>query len=328
MNIRSNWAHRLAVAVLIAATSATAFSGVRTYRSFQLLQSAYAVGAPKTSAIRGWMTLKYVAGAYRVSETSLTEGLGLPPGGDPDKSLKAIADALRIPPPQYVQRVQRVVAKRAPEKASDDGNAASGLFGAIGDQVLTGLLVYGYSALGLTVLFASIGLPLPDGFAMALAGSLAAQGRIDWMWAGAVAVVASVLGDLAGYGIGRMLSGQFLEKRGQWIGYTPARRERVHALFDQWGLLTVFITRTFVSYLSSVANIFAGVSRFRASKFLAVAIFGRVLWTAGYLGLGYVVGADLEAAAGFLTNLSFFIVSITVLAGAAWAAFSLSPALG
>jgi membrane-associated protein len=328
MNFRSNWAYRLAVALLIVATSATAFFGLRTYRSFQLLQSAYAVGAPKTSAIRGWMTLKYVAGAYHIPEMVLSEGLGLPSGVDPDKSLKALADALRISPPHYVQRVQRVVAEHAPQQASDDGNAASGMFGTIGDRVLTGLLVYGYSALGLTVLFASIGLPLPDGFAMALAGSLAAQGRIDWMWAGVVAVVASVLGDFAGYGIGRTLSAQFLEKRGQWIGYTPARRARVHTLFDQWGLLTVFITRTFVSYLSSVANIFAGVSRFRVSKFLACAIFGRVLWTAGYLGLGYVVGGDLEAAAGFLTNLSFFIVSITVLAGAAWAAFSLSPALG
>ena len=263
-----------------------------------------------------------MAGAYHIPEMALREGLGLPSGADPDKSIKAIADGLQISPPQYVQRVQRVVAERAPQQELDDGNAASGLLGTIGDRVLTGLLVYGYSALGLTVLFASIGLPLPDGFAMALAGSLAAQGRIDWMWAGAVAVVASVLGDFAGYGIGRMLSAQFLEKRGQWIGYTPARRARVHMLFDQWGLLTVFITRTFVSYLSSVANIFAGVSRFRVSKFLAVAIFGRVLWTAGYLGIGYVVGADLEAAAGFLTNLSLLIVSITVFAGSAWVAFS------
>ena len=41
-----------------------------------------------------------------------------------------------------------------------------------------------------------------------------------------------------------------------------------------------------------------------------------------------VVGADLEAAAGFLTNLSFFIVSITVLVGSVWVAFSrrLTPA--
>ena len=93
---------------------------------------------------------------------------------------------------------------------------------------------------------------------MALAGSLVAQGRWDWKWAGAIAVVASVLGDLAGYGLGRMLSQEVLEKRGYWIGYTSARHASFHKLFDRWGLLTVFITRTFVSYLSSIANLFAG----------------------------------------------------------------------
>lgn len=107
-----------------------------------------------------------------------------------------------------------------------------------------------------------------------------------------IAVVASVLGDLAGYGLGRMLSQEVLEKRGYWIGYTSARHASVHKLFDRWGLLTVFITRTFVSYVSSIASLFAGVSRFHPFKFLAVAATGRLLWTAAYMGLGYLVGAD------------------------------------
>jgi membrane protein DedA with SNARE-associated domain len=326
MKHRSTWTHRLALAALIAAALASAFFAIRTYRSFQLLQSAYAVGAPKTSSVRGWMTLRYVAGTYRIAEAALREGLALAPDTDADKSLKALADELHVAPPQYVQRVQRVIAERAPAPASDRGNATSGWFAALTDRVLTGLLVYGYSALGLTVLFASIGLPLPDGLAMALAGSLAGQGRIDWLWAGAVAVIASVLGDFAGYGIGRVLSEQFLAKRGQWIGYTPARRARVDALFERWGLMTVFITRTFVSYLSSVANIFAGVSRFGAGKFLVVAIVGRLIWTAAYMGLGYVVGADLEAAAAFLTNLSLLLLCLVLSAGSAWLAFVRPPA--
>jgi membrane protein DedA with SNARE-associated domain len=48
---------------------------------------------------------------------------------------------------------------------------------------------------------------------------------------------------------------------------------------------------------------------------LAIAVVGRVMWTSAYLGLGYVIGASLEAATGFLTNLSGFLLSLTVLAG-------------
>jgi hypothetical protein len=39
----------------------TLWFGLRTYRSFLLLRSAYEAGAPMTSSIRGWMTLKYIA---------------------------------------------------------------------------------------------------------------------------------------------------------------------------------------------------------------------------------------------------------------------------
>ena len=65
--------------------------------------------------------------------------------------------------------------------------------------------------------------------------------------------------------------------------------------------------------LSSVASLLAGVSRFRLSKFIAIAVVGRLMWTAAYLGLGYVIGADLEAATGFLTNVSGFLLLVLVL---------------
>ena len=249
MKLYVNWICLLAAGILILAVAATALFGHRTYRSLQFLRSANEVGAPRTSGIRGWMTLKYVSTAYRVSELSLSKGLELPPDTDINRSLKSLADEARIPRPQYVQRVQRVIAEHGPVGEAERENASSSWFGAIADQVLTWLLISGYAALGLTLLFGAIGAPLPAGMAMALAGSLAVQGRLDWKWAGAIAVVASVLGDLAGYGLGRMLSQEVLEKRGYWIGYTSARHASVHKLFDRWGLLTVFITRTFVSYL-------------------------------------------------------------------------------
>ena len=104
----------------------------------------------------------------------------------------------------------------------------------------------------------------------------------------------------------------FSSADGRWLGYTPARGLHVQRLFENWGLATLFVTRTFVSYLSSAANLLAGVSRYRLSKFIAVAVVGRMLWTAAYVGLGYVIGADLEAATGFLGNLSGFLICATI----------------
>jgi membrane protein DedA with SNARE-associated domain len=313
---RINWVRGLAAGVFVVATLLTVLFGLRTYGSFLLLRSAYDTGAPRTSSIRPWMTLAYVAAAYRMPNAVLIEHLELPAATNPDSSLKTLAGHAGLSAYLYTQRVQRAIAAIASRDASNGASETAGWFGAVVEEVLTALLVYGYPALGLTLLLGAIGLPLPDGIATTLAGSLAAQGRMNWIWAGAVTVTASVVGDAVGYGLGRLLNREVLERHGHWVGYTPARRAHVQSLFDHWGSLTVFITRTFVSYLSSVASLLAGISHFRLSKFLVIALIGRLIWTAAYLGLGYGIGGDWEAATGFLTNFSALLLSSMSLLGA------------
>jgi membrane protein DedA with SNARE-associated domain len=72
-----------------------------------------------------------------------------------------------------------------------------------------------------------------------------------------------------------------------------------------------------MSYLSSVASLLAGVTGFRLSKFLGIALVGRLIWTASYLGLGYGIGSDWQAATSFLTNLSVLLLSSVLLVAAA-----------
>jgi membrane protein DedA with SNARE-associated domain len=312
--LKSKRVRRLATIVFLIAVVPTMFFGLRSYGSFRLLRSAYEAGAPMTSSVRAWMTLKYVAVTYGAPEPVLIAQLELPPQTDSNTSLKTLADRAGVSPVVYTQRVQRVIAALSPKAQSDHSNGNSSWLGAIGDQVLTALLVYGYPALGLTLLLGAIGLPLPDGVATTVAGSLASQGRIDWFWAATIVVTASLLGDAIGYGLGRLLSRKFLDRHGHWLGYTAARRTRAQSLFDRWGLLTILITRTFMSYLSSIASLLAGLTHYRLPKFLATALVGRLVWTAAYFGLGYGIGADWEAAISFLTNLSVLLLLLLLLA--------------
>ena len=62
-----------------------------------------------------------------------------------------------------------------------------------------------------------------------------------------------------------------------------------------------------------MVSIFAGVSRYRFSHFLGFALFGRLIWTAAYLGLGYGIGGNIDAASQFLGNLSGLIIALGVL---------------
>ncbi len=303
----------------------TLWLGMRTYRSLVVLHTAYEAGVPTTSAIRGWMTLQFIATTYHVSEDELRQRLELPPNTDSKTSLRSLARATGGSPIRIVERVQRAISAAATAETSAQAAAPSGWLAATSDAILTQLLVYGLPVLGLTLFLGAIGIPLPTGIATAVAGSLAAQGRMDWGAILAIAAVASVLGDLIAYAIGRLLGGEVLDRHGHWIGYTPTRRARMQALFDQWGALTVFVTRTFVSSLSSVVSVIAGVAHYRLLRYLGVAALARLVWAGAYVGLGYAVGSDLEAAAGFLTNLSLLLIGAAVLIASGLIALGLAP---
>ena len=254
IDFRSHGMHRAAFVLFILVTIPTLWFALRTYGSFQLLRSAYEAGAPATSSIRAWMTLSYVAGAHQIDVSALINALGLAPDTDANATLRAIAEHAGLSPFQYVERVQRAVAALVGNGAANGATESSGWLAQFGDEVLSAMLVYGYPILGLIQLAGAIGVPVPDGVAATVAGSLTAQGRMNWIVAGIIIVVASVLGDVIGYGVGRLLSRNFLDRHGRWLGYSPARGARVERLFARWELITVFITRTFVSYLSSVAS--------------------------------------------------------------------------
>ena len=313
---RSHGARRILIALVVAATIPTALFALRAYNSLLLLHSAYEVGKPDVSHIRPWMTLRYLTNAYHVPETALIERLGLTLETATGTTLLSLAQREKQSPFLYVQRVQQAVADAAPVPVPEPGGQNMGWLAALGDKLLAALLMYGYPALALTLLLgAATGLPVPTGLSTTIAGSLAAQGQMSWLAANAVAVTASVVGDMASYGIGRVLGREFLHRRGRWLGYTPTRQHRVELLFRRWGVLTVLLSRTFVSHLSSLVNVLAGASQFPLQVFLPFAILGRLLWASAYLGLGYLVGAGLEPAADFLKDLSGFLVPLAVLAG-------------
>jgi membrane protein DedA with SNARE-associated domain len=298
---------RILLAVIVLSAIASILFGLRSYGSFLLLRSAYEVGRPQVSSVRAWMTLDHVAMVYRVPLNELTARLALPPDINGNDSLKDIADKQGVGRFDYVRQVQRALGQSAPPPAS--GQSAGG----VTDRILSALLIYGYPALALTLLLGAIGLPLPIGIAAVLAGSLAALGTLRWELAGLIAVVASFAGDMIAYAIGRAVSDNFLARYGRWVGYSPQRRDNIAALLRRWGGITVIVSRTLTSSLSSVVSIFAGVSRYRFSHFLGFALFGRLIWTSAYLGLGYGIGGNIDAASQFLGNLSGLIIALGVL---------------
>ena len=302
-------ATRLLTLVIVFAALASVIFGLRSYHSLLLLRSAYELGRPQLSSLRGWMTLDHIAATYHVPLGELSARLGLPENTDHNESLFSIAGRRGVSHFEFVREVQRAIGASTPPP--DNGEKTQGGWG---DRVLSAVLAYGYPALAAVLLLGAAGLPLPTGLVTVLAGSLAALGQIQWLWAAVIAIVASVIGDAIAFLIGRLVTETSLTKRGRWIGYSPARFARLQALFTRWGGLTVLISRTLASQLSSLMSLLAGFSRYPWPAFLAFAAAGRVVWTSAYLGLGYAIGSNIEAASQFLANLSGLVAALAVLA--------------
>lgn len=304
--------------LLLAALASAATLAHRTWRSYTVLDAARTLELPRAASIRGWMTVGFVATDYRVPQTELLAHLKLPPDTPGTRTLRELAQAAGLATPDYVMQVQRAIAQFSagqPEPAA--APEATGWLTAITDRFLAALLVYGYPVLAAVLFLGAVGLPVPAGAVAVIAGALALQGKMDAGVAAALATGAAVLGDAVGYAAGRLTSPAFIERRGRWIGYTPAVRLRVERVFARWGGPTLVLTRSLVSHVAVIASLIAGAGRYPLGSFLAWSTAGRALWTAAYFGLGYVVGTDFEASSGFLGSLSLLLIALALAAGCA-----------
>ncbi len=88
---KTSWLFIAVVILILAGFALTAFYGVRLLRSYrQLHHTPLQPGVTDVNLVRTWMTIPYIARAYRVPEDVLWQGLGIPREGNHYKSLRML----------------------------------------------------------------------------------------------------------------------------------------------------------------------------------------------------------------------------------------------
>jgi membrane protein DedA with SNARE-associated domain len=179
------------------------------------------------------------------------------------------------------------------------------------------------SSAGLYVLFLlvaaeSAGLPLPGETALVAAGVLAARGHLDIAAVIAVAAAGAIIGDNAGYWIGRT-GGRRLLTRWSWLERHASRvlpwSER---FFEKHGPKTLFIGR-FVAVLRVTAAWLAGISKMPWWKFLLWNAAGGICWA---ITIGLVAFYAGNAAATAISRYGLYgALAVIVLAVGIWFGF-------
>ena len=163
----------------------------------------------------------------------------------------------------------------------------------------TGLVQrYGAGLVGVVIFFESMGVPLP-GESLMIAAALyaAATGELGIEWIVLAACAGAILGDNAGYLIGRRVGSQVLARYGPRVGLTWPRQRLGQFLFLRHGGKVVFFGR-FVAFLRTFAALLAGANQMPWRSFLMWNALGGAFWT-GLYGFGaYLLGNQAQRLAG------------------------------
>ena len=172
------------------------------------------------------------------------------------------------------------------------------------------IATYGVWLVAAFIVLETIGFPLPAEAALMAAGIFARTRGLD-LWSLIVAsTVAAVLGNVAGFWIGRRFGQALLQRYGARVGLTDARLRIGQWLFERYGGRFVFVAR-FLPFLRNMAAILAGTNAMPQHVFYLASTAAAVVWVVGYSLAAYSLGeAFMEAASPAAVVLGLVAVAI------------------
>ncbi|MGD0296576.1 MAG: VTT domain-containing protein [Bryobacteraceae bacterium] len=175
--------------------------------------------------------------------------------------------------------------------------------------VIPFLLRHGYWVLVANVFAESIGLPIPALPVLLGMGALAGLGNFSIWTSLALAVAASLSSDIIWFRLGRVRGGSILNLLCRMSLEPDSCVSNTKSLFGRLGARALLIAK-FVPGLGATAAPLAGLTRMKPWKFLAADATGAVIWSATYLGVGYLFRNQLELAAEQAGRMGSFLVII------------------
>jgi len=145
------------------------------------------------------------------------------------------------------------------------------------------------------IVFAECGLfaILPGDSLLFTVGLLTASQIVDhsMVFVCTVLTIAAVLGNVVGYGLGRLIGPPLFRERSGVLGqiFKPSYVEKTRVFLDRYGSRALIMAR-FVPIVRTFVTLVAGVSRMSFRHFIAYTAIGGVLWAVGVTTLGYYLG--------------------------------------
>jgi membrane protein DedA with SNARE-associated domain len=171
---------------------------------------------------------------------------------------------------------------------------------------------YGYWVVFFGVMLENAGVPVPGETILLAAGFVAAKGQFNLWAVMAIATVGAVLGDNAGYFIGRNIGRATLERYGRYVALTRARIVHMEKFFASHGDKTILVAR-FITGLRVFAALLAGSSRMQWRTFALYNMMGAVMWSVAITLAGFFFGRSWELLERWIRGAGLIALAAAVL---------------
>lgn len=152
---------------------------------------------------------------------------------------------------------------------------------------------------------------LPGDSLLFTAGILASQGIFNIWSLLIVFASAAILGDSAGYWVGKK-AGDWLLSQKDRLFFKKKHIYAAQEFYEKHGGKTLILAR-FIPAVRTFVPVVAGMAKMDYKKFLSYNIIGGVIWGVGLPLLGYTLGNQIDDIEKYLLPIIALIVGISVL---------------
>jgi membrane-associated protein len=129
-----------------------------------------------------------------------------------------------------------------------------------------------------------------------------------WVFIIILVVIASVLGNMAGYWFGNKAGPVLFQRKDTWI-FKKKHLLRAKEFYDQYGKATIFLAK-FLPIIRTFAPIVAGIVKMPKKTFVFYNILGSICWVSSMMLGGYFLQSWVEKKFGY--SLKDHIEAITI----------------
>jgi membrane protein DedA with SNARE-associated domain len=157
------------------------------------------------------------------------------------------------------------------------------------------------------------GLLVPGESLVLASGFFAHRGILQLDAVIAAAGMGAIAGDNIGYHLGRRLGRDWLLRKGSRFGIRKRRLNQAEHFFQRHGPKAVFFGR-FIGFARALVPFIAGTSGMPYRKFVLYDGLGAILWTVGFVLLGYVLGASWRVAEQWISRTGLLLGALLIIA--------------